>query len=650
MTYDAGLSSRSIDPKIKETAEKFFLKRGQNRPTDNYEFSRVGEPVGVVDFDGTREDRELLLSHYRSKGRKAHIPTLADPNFMRHVVKFRCVLDLYDSIQIKKVFSSDEVYVRCLRDGVAFTEFLKKSRASSLKAKTTLCEVELEEEHVHPEYCGYDSIFPERSLIHWDDTASIDDVKYCFLPAKEIDEEGAYQIFKEFLGPIRVGDPPSLAVSLLDTLKASSMYDPVNKRSTLMREFWSEDVKTGSVYFAKRTVVPTTPGSTRDTGIGDPGTVMKVKIITALCRAISESCPTSANCSSEDLSARLHRLRRRQIFLHFDFKKYGLTFPRALANLMLRALGEKFDMDLSFLYITDFVIEIDGKYYRTERGTCLGWIDCLNSLVVQALLQRIFSELDIHADYLSFNDDVEIGLWASNDPKSKVDLVRSYLIYFFSLFDIPISVSKVYASFGSVFLEDYAFYDKFYNLNMTKASLTIDIYAKSLCAIFPYRAKLLFSVAFPDYVNEYILDRCIHSCPIEFSAEDDTLPLELGGWMPNVSGLNYCFSGASPERIALFTELSRYSPPRYSSRPTQVADNKEIAETVALSLVRAETAKDAVKVFGEVNFEDTNFEAENIEAALVLFNVNYHGRTSDLADRVKRAYERSIKHVVRPPE
>lgn len=607
-----------------------------------YEVVRRGEPNGVVDFDKVIEDRETLLKHFYTIGYADEIPRLKDRNFEKHVCLFRAQLDLWEQFSKKKVFCKDELYERCLSEGAAFTEFIKKSRSTTLRALTSETGTEIEDEYYHPEnYDGYNSIISEKYLIHWDDTKTVDDVKYAFLPTKETNTDEFRKMAKRLLKFSGVVEEDfNQDLDMFESLKNTKMVDPSTGRTHLMREFWLKEdaVDLRLPYFATRKVVPVYPGGTRDTGIGDPSSVAKVKIINKLCRAISERLPYSANCTSQMANARYLRVLKRNMFIHLDFKKFGLTFPRALMNVMLEEIGKIANIDVSPLLITEFLIEIDGEVYNTERGTVLGWMDCLNSLCVCAILHHLITVEDMKFDCVTFNDDVEISAWKGHDPQAKMEILRQVIFNIFDAFDIPLSITKTYGSFASVFLERYAYYDENYNLDMYKEQLTVKAFALSLVSEYPWVAKGHFASAWQWTKNEYAHNRCIRSIKAEFGEFEWTLPVWAGGWfIPSETGLDRSIADCPEDFIRLGRALSKWQPPKYSTKPTKVSSPVEIAQSLEKKFMSAKDPESARRKFEFKDIlSDIHLDVESGEVTFFLLAQDYAGKDRTWLMRAER--------------
>jgi hypothetical protein len=557
----------------KRTIRKLYLDH-------DYDVVRYGLPSGAIKHSEVQKDIETLVSFYFKNGYGRWPAANITPRFRKHVALFRASLDLYEEFSTTKVFSKDEIYVRCLREGNSFTQFIKKARSTCLRGKTSETETDIEEEYFFEEYDGYNSIIDERYLIHWDDRDEIDDIKYAFIPTSGKDRRKDFaKMLDTFWEDFSLDDTNWVTeFDMIASLKNTKMYDPKMKKTHLMREFWTNDINLNDPYFAKRSVVLTSPGSTRDTGVGDPSTILKVKQLNALARCISERVPYSANAPGPVCNARLKRVLKKNLFLHLDFKKFGLTFPRTMLNEMIRKISESSGFDLSHLYIHQFYIEIDGEVYETERGTVLGWLDSINSLCVAVILHHLSKKEELNFDFVTFNDDVEISKRNASAPQETLELLRLAVIAELDSFDIPISMNKTYGSRASVFLERYAYYQKEYGLDMYKEQLTVAAYAKSLVTEFPWQAKLFFSAAEQWTKSDYATHRCISTCPVEFRDEEKTLPLWAGGWyIRRKNGLDYSMNDCDRLGLRLGMNLSKYVSPNYATKREKPTPNQQIS-------------------------------------------------------------------------
>jgi len=627
----------------KESRKKYMVSR------ENWENVRFGTPKGPVDFEATKKERDLLIRSYYCSGWKSFPSTKLSPKFKKAVAYFRACLDIWDQFSPSKVFSKEEIYIRCLSEGPSFAEFIKKSRATCFRAFTAETDTEVEEEYFHDTYTGYNSIIHERYLIHFDDTKGVDDIKWAFTPTKEVDTERFRASVKQMFADFRVEEETfNPCIDMIGALKNVKMYDPVQKKSLLMREFWDSSVEASGPYFAKRSVVPIEPGNCRDTGVGDARTILKIKQLNQLCRTISEKVPYCANAPGKIANSRLKRILKKNAFLHLDFKKYGLTFPRALTNVLIEEIGVVSGLDTSHLIIDSFYVEIDGETYETARGAMLGWLDCVNYLAVAAILHNLVNE-GLQFDFIGFNDDVEISKRVSDHSFAQtLEILRSVICIELDSYDIPISINKTYGSRASVFLERYAYYSQ-YGIDMYKEQLTVKAYAISLVTTHIWEAKMQFAAAEQWTKSDYCRDRCIDTCPIEFRREEINLPLWAGGWYLRVfNGLDYSMALSDRLGIRLGFELSKWKPLNYSTKMQPASTGQKIADTIEDKCFNSHS-----KELGDLVFRDktdiVNEEISYLVSYAQTLCDTYQGRKQQFATLSLSIIERCLERT-RPPD
>jgi len=614
-------------------------------PEAEYENVRFGLPHRAIKFEKVKEERELLIRHFISNGYSTFPSSKIHGDLKKAVGLFRASLDLWEALCGEGSMSKDEIYFRCLSEGPSFTEWVKKSRAMSLMAHSAETNVQVDEDYLLHNYKGYNSIINEDYLIHWDDSEETDDIKYAFIDSRPINEEKFRKDVKRLFEDYRIAECEFPEVfDMISSLKNTSMYDPVTKKSGLMREFWNEKVEPFGPYYACRRVVPVSSGNTRDTGVGDPSTILKVKQLNALARVISEKLPNSANAPDIICNSRLKRVLKKNAFLHLDFKKFGLTFPRALTNIMIEEIGVVSGIDTSHLIIHDFYIEIDGETYQTNRGNVLGWMDCINCLCVIAILHRLASEDELGFDFIGFNDDFEISKHVSKDIPGVLELLRLAIVSELDSFDIAISLDKTYGSKGSIFLERYAFFDQ-YGLDMYKEQLTVKAYSKSLCTEFPWQAKIFHAAAEQWTKSEYATDRCIKTCPIEFRPEEASCSLWAGGWFIfRKDKLDYSLNEADHLGYFLGVELSKFETQNYSLPPKKVSSQEKICNTIQNNVYNSYSADLGKTLFSEIKeMSEINSDIELIREGLETFLFRYEGRDASFPLRISWLVERSLR-------
>jgi len=514
---------------------------------------RLGIPSGFVSWERHQQDICAVKRRFLLKGYNSGVPRNINTELRRHIEYFRNCLDVYNHMIDKKVFCRDELYYRCLDEGPAFTSFIKKSRAYSLQDVEALDEVETKDEYVHPEYSGYDSIFHERYLINWDDRDDTVDWPYSLIEPKELDKDELNEVIFRFLQTIGMNDydEPDI-VPILEPV-ANKKSNIGEKDTVLLKDTWHPFQEGTGTYYAQRRVVPTQPGSTRDTGVPDIETLCKLKLIHQHARRLSEVCKHSANCTFSTLNKRVKRVRNNTMFIHIDFKKFGLTFNRELPNAVLRGINKP------HLQITDFILQDGEDIFQTERGGVLGWFDPLVALAIIAILGDIKKKYRWHSmDFIVFNDDVEIA-FDDTDNIQKIELRKKIIIEELERYDFILSNRKIYCSRMFVFLEQY--YHASDKLDMSKKQLAVQQYAKSLASPYSWEAKVYYALGQKSVKSSWLRDVCQNSIKQVFDDEYDK-PVELGGWnYLKHRNLNLALEEASLEDLRFYFRILKYKEP-----------------------------------------------------------------------------------------
>lgn len=539
-------------------------------PTD-YEKVRGNEVSGTIKFDPTSIDHKDIVNDFIYNGyysRRA-INKIKNRHLAKHVIAFRCRLDCYYHIAKDPVFPRDEIYYRCLTEGTDFTKFIKKSRAQSLQSKIAIDEPILDEQYVHEKYSGYDSIINERYLIYWDDLEEVNDWIYSLLPPNEVDEVRFRSIARIFLNDIKWDrDDAVLRINTLEEMKGSKVYNPVTDKTCYKRDGLTEEHE--GFWMAKRRVVPTHPGSTRDTGVPDPITLNRIKMLNQLARQMSEKSVYSLNADIQTVNKRITRLRKRDHYIHVDFKKYGLMFNRRVLNIFLEEAG------YPELGIEEFTLVLEGRQVKTKRGGVLGWFDSMVMHVVSSILHFLRKRHRGKFDFIIFNDDVEIG----TDAGANYALfLRDTVIRILETFDFIMSHDKIYVSEEMVILEQYhKFNEK--ELDMQKRQLLVKQFSTSLLTEMPWRAKVMYAIGAAYLDSTYLRERCINTIPYEFCEEEVTWPVEFGGWHFFLElGVNVGWREATPEQIDFALALGRFKSPHLTPKSKRI-DLSKLAPSI----------------------------------------------------------------------
>jgi len=503
---------------------------------------------------------QRLVDIYIRKGYHGKIPKDIPTSLLEHVMYFRACLDAYDELIQHKIYSKEELYFRCLNEGVSFTEEIKKTRNFSLQSKICIDENYGPAEYTVDSYSGYDSILHERYLINWDDSKETIDWPYSLIePEKEIEVDMTIRGISKLITRYKLEKCKNEIITLFEPVANKKSMTLDGDKTTLLKNTWDPSLR-GGAYMAVRKVVPTFTGSTRDTGVPDVESLCKLKLLHQHTRQICEKLPYSANCDFATMNQRIARLRRKMYFLHIDFKKFGLTFPRSRLNTILEVF------DLGHLKIDEFILRTEDGDIKTNRGGVLGWFDATVSLATIAILTHLAEQQGwMDFDMLQFNDDIEIGFGdiPIYEIKYRKDLILRTLVEH----GFIMSYRKVFASEQSIFLEDYW---GFHNLDMTKMQLAVNFFAKSLCTQFRWEAKICYAMGRNYGYTTNLFRMCTEN--IEIRRDNElSKPVELGGWiMLGSEGLNTALEDASPSEMCYFIKMKKYKEPHIMPKRIEV--------------------------------------------------------------------------------
>jgi hypothetical protein len=508
----------------------------------------------MIPWEANKQDIEKVLAKTIKLGHIS-IPKSINPKLRQHIEHFRNNLDIYDLIIKNKVFSKEELFERCLREGPAFTNFIRKSRQQSLQAMTAIETVTTKDEFVHESYSGYDSILHERYLIYWDDTEDISDWVYSLIDvdtSSDVIFRGICKRLVDKWGWKLYNKKPTIAI-LPDLAGKMTSMNTEDGKTTQLKNAWTQVNEPGA-WIATRKIVPASAHKTRDTGVPDVPTLCKLKMIHQVARTISMHCKYSANCTSSELTKRVERIKNKRRFLHIDFKKFGLTYLRSHPNFLLQYLG------FSELEVKDFYLIIEGRgTIKTERGTVLGWLDPLVMLVLILILHDLKEKRGWEdMDFIIFNDDIEIG-FDEKDP-SELELRKNVICEVLESFGFLLSHRKIYISEMFIFLENYEYPGK---LDMTKTQLVVNQFGNSLSSPYGWEVKSNFADGWRLYRSWKVKEVCQNSFRCQFGEIEYDKPVELGGWTHLKSGaLNLALKDADPGEISFFVKMSRWKRPK----------------------------------------------------------------------------------------
>lgn len=501
--------------------------------------------LGAIRFETYRAQCKTIYKHCSKYGLLAPLPKDIPRVLLNHVEQFLYNLTFWEMIPIGKCLSVVDILYGSLIVGPSYAEWLKKARAFTMQYNITISDSAIPEEYILEGWEGYDSIFPETSLIHWEE--EVFDFPFSLKPLKRAVPRFWLEHFENEI--IKFGPKELKLYGTTDALrfiKASKCFDPITKKSIFVRDIFPSFKNIEKGFLGKRQVIQALPGGARDAAMASPSTLIKIKLSTEIFLSICQHHPNSGMCDNITQRKRISRLRRGNLFLHFDFKKMGLYAPRGYFILLMEAVQNQYGIDMSWFDFEDVFILVDEKeVVRTQRGYCLGWMNEGITLVIITLLRQILSKLHPKIDFLVFNDDVEISIPKELQDRGSLDVLKTLLIQFFEEHDFLCSIKKIFFSRESIFLEDYYAPDS--KFDFRKRSIATRIYAKAAVSSYPFMRKSYLAVASELWNEPSIIDMIISKMPLEFPPSYDELnkPFLLGGFFHSIeNGFDVTFYDA----------------------------------------------------------------------------------------------------------
>lgn len=498
-------------------------------------------PTEVLSFRKYQDETKKVYFYLRKAGWDAKVST-SSKTLDLWIEWLQINTKLYDYIPIKsRCLLRGDYFHGNLLLGPSFTEWLKKARHYTMQYNIALDDTSIPDEYVVEGWAGYDSFLPETSLIHWEE--EINDFPWSFIKLRyQIDENYNIHLFKSMLEKF---GPKNLHLSgtydFLRLIKASKFFDPVTGKSRFMRDFIPSVDRPHEGWIGKRVKIQALPGGGRDGTMATPSTLIKIKLSAEIFLKICQTHPNSAMCDNLTQTKRIQKLRSRgKVFLHWDFKKVGLTADRRYFICLAKAVQSVYGIDMSWFDFDELVIFDEDRAYKPSRGYALGWMNEGITLVIIRWIAEFLQlkKLDKLVDFLVFNDDVEIALlWEAS--RHEMFILKSSLLEFFKEKDIPCSIKKIFFSHASIFLEDY--FDPYDEYDFEKRSVATRIYSKAMITSLPFMRKSYLSIASQLWKEQDIIDLIISKTKKEFKgfSFEEILPFESGGFFYSFKdGLN----------------------------------------------------------------------------------------------------------------
>jgi hypothetical protein len=541
--------------------------REEEYPWGNKPFRRL------LNFEKSLKDRQLLLyGFYNCLDIGKYKPTKQiDKDLYREVRVFLERLKFFKLLKIKKCICAEEVFYRCLTEGPAFADYLDKCKFYTYKDNISCAVFDTPEEFVLEGYEGYDSIFPARYLIHWEE--KVDDLPYGLIP--ETLKPFQIKIFKEwFTSLIKNIEEKELETRSLNqfwsTFKTSQNYNPATDKNLPGYIMYSQiPDKETECMLGKETKINVSPANIRDgvmPSFDDTDPIYEVHHF--LSQITNQVAYSGMLRDAARVEKRLDAINRKEsLFYMLDIRKCGITMPKSLIKAIGEVLLERFPTFHDRIKQLDMIREsrviVNGGCIDLVRGYNLGWANEIPTLVQCTLMHGFNKRIEDSKKRfkaLFYNDDSVISeripraLRLQNSQSNEVFQLRlsnfayerlSVLVRFFSTFLI-LNRKKIFASYkGFVFCERY-FSPINQGIDMTKNSLRGMSLLGALDCYNISHAKYYYNDVFKSLPEEfeskhlrYLNEVIIGFWGIEFHKDEVSAPFEIGGWMTEQSyGLN----------------------------------------------------------------------------------------------------------------
>jgi hypothetical protein len=351
---------------------------------------------------------------------------------------FLCSLDGYIE-STNPVISANEIISRTCLEGPNFAKYLKRCRRKSL-IKTwsgTLLEPDEESENVIAyQIKDVGDIFNYLYLPNFRPEDELDylvGMTPCYISKEVQDEfyEAAQQIL-QLVENFEVIDPREILIS---NSGSKSLKTDSNKTAYYFDNIPNKLEFSKKVKFMKRTRINSQPNVWRDSVILEPNDLATVKFIDQQLRCILDKLPSHIHLDSpERINKRIKKFSEKYTwFFMRDIKKEGITKPKPLIKLMLRALKEFTGIEYFYEdFFEDYRLIInDEESIVPIRGHGLGMGNALTTFM-QLIIWRMCSqrtdsdglELTKDNEMLAINDDFVAGFESDEEFEIYFDIER----------------------------------------------------------------------------------------------------------------------------------------------------------------------------------------------------------------------------------
>jgi hypothetical protein len=450
---------------------------------------------------------------------------------------------------------SKELAIRSILHKHEFAAYAKDTLESNIRYKTQegkLYEGNLDVPDIDAAW-GHDFFFPPAMLPNFRIPEKKADIDRLLVEPPPI-EAGYKELFRSYISQYLTNTHFKVELDDLDKLSMFGSQSTFNVKTGKPVSKYKMNLGSKKLYFMedkdmrfKYAWVQKNAAEGRAAVVCCPDTLYKIKWLQKSFK-VHTNCPEDHYGNPDvlrDTKKMLRNPKGSSIFLMSDIKKSGLTFNRALGDIIFEELY-KATGDRRYLHFVGWgngkILYPGDGWHKINNGFGLGMADCVISFA-QAVIYNIMIDKDpgIVKSY-----DLKAAFWSDDSlvkvtPKESVYFDQEFRQEFLNTWNtwlarigIAVHDQKPFFSKMGVFLEEYTWspwlWDSNkigqYTCNILSAILCTDIFsAKSLVAAISLSADVETM-----HYTEYAVSRVVDYWGYEFSPEESELPYEIGGW------------------------------------------------------------------------------------------------------------------------
>lgn len=518
------------------------------------------------------------------------IPDILDNSLRRHLIRFKETLLWWSSTTKDAIGTPKGIFYSACERGPQFADELDDSIKYSLRESSncTLLYGGLEWPSSVKNIRNVDQFFSPYHLPPFQ-REETDDITLLFSERPKIEKT----LIERFKGKVRefihdpIGDKRELDdLDRLKFLTSSSTFLPdknVRVAKSVQRAA-NATLKTTETFIFDYVNVFKAPHESRACVVPSPETLNSLVLLEAQLGQVITSPSDVFRQKDFSWLPKWLSFYGHYVFIMSDQRKCGLTFPLELVLTLYEELETRFpswDFNLAKGYSSAFV-KYNGKMTPITNGVGLGMLNATISIVTSILFEiwKEDQDPDFHLEGLFYNDDQVIRA-AYHDVRRNplhqelVDMALSWDVFMES-FGLQVHKKKPFIAASGIFLETYG---EGFPVVTTKRCQRFGNLFKPLCAGSITQAKEWFSSAIDALEPHERQEGILFLKPLlaywgyELHPEEHCLPLQLGGWVREVTeeGLDSLFISISnlPLRFERMVNVLQVKKNSYKKLPAK---------------------------------------------------------------------------------